>query len=131
MLRALFAVAVLSLAASSCGSDGRTSLPCEVNLGHALRTPRSQASGIAEQRELTLAANQAASEKVGPYTVRFVIVGTPINGRGTIRIDWTGPDLTSGTVAGRFDAKQVDSISGQMKVRTGTLAYSCGALGRA
>jgi hypothetical protein len=119
VLRALFAVALLSVAASSCGSDGPTSLPCQVNLAH-----------IVADRELRLAANQTASAKVGPYTVRFVIIGTPIDGRGTIRIDWAGPDLTSGTVAGRFDARHVGSIAGQMKVRSGTLYYSCGALGR-
>ncbi len=78
-----------------------------------------------------MVANESTSLTVGPYTVRFVIVGIPHDGRGGIRVTWGGQNLTAGSVSGAFDAATVASISGEMKASAGTLSYHCGALGKA
>jgi hypothetical protein len=93
-------------------------MQCRGMLGRAL-----------DEHELRLATHATTSVTVSPYTIAFSIVGTPSSGRGDVRISWTGGRLTAGSVVGGFDAKDLDSISGQLKVPEGTLSYDCGAVG--
>ena len=93
-------------------------MQCRGRLGHAL-----------DEHELSLAAHKTTSVKLSPYTIAFSIVGTTTGGRGTVRINWTGGHLTAGSVVGGFNARDLDSIAGQLNVPEGTLSYDCGAVG--
>jgi hypothetical protein len=126
VLRELFVIAALSVAITSCGQPSANPLHCEATLAHGSRI------FARDERSLNIKANAKASLAVDRYTVRLTILAQPVNSRGRIRAELSGPDLPlSSSSEGGFDARDPASFRWQATVREGTLSYDCGALGTA